>query len=72
MNRLTKAVIIPCDPLGMEMLIRSLDPWDKVLNVPCWMGFMWPTILGYGSSYNAEMLVQIGLAKWQLEERYSA
>lgn len=56
----------------MEMLIRSLDPWDKVLNVPCWMGFMWETVLGYGSSYNASALMLIGQAKWMLEERYSS
>jgi hypothetical protein len=65
-------IVIPCDVSGMEAGLRTLDPWSKVLNIPCWMPFMWETILSYGSSYNAEMLMRIGQEKWILEEHCSA
>jgi hypothetical protein len=69
MERLEGAEI-PCDVSGMEMLLRSLDPWDKVLNIPCWFPFMWETILSYGSTYNAAVLSRISEAKWTFEQHY--
>lgn len=61
---------IPCDGEGLMMMLGSLDPFQKVLNVPCWQAFMWETILSYGSSYNEKELLRIGQAIFQLETRY--
>lgn len=43
----------------MERAIKWFDPWQAVLNVPCWRPFMWETVLSYGSSYNEAHLRNI-------------
>jgi hypothetical protein len=62
---------IPCDISGMETMLRSLDPWDKVLNVPCWMPYMWETILSYGSNYNYAALIHIEQARYEMETLFA-
>lgn len=54
----------------MEMMLNSLDPFQKMLSVPCWQAFMWETILSYGSQYNEKHLLRIGQAVYELETRY--